>query len=292
MSGVPSATLRAVRPRQWAKNVLVFAAPVAAGSINQRSVALHAVLAFVAFCLAASGTYLLNDARDVESDRRHPTKRHRPIAAGAISVQFAYTLGLVLIAGALVVGFLTARDLGITLVTYLLLTTAYSFWLKQQPILDIVAVAAGFVLRAIAGATATGLPISEWFFIVTSFGALLVVIGKREGELHSLGERAGEVRATLSVYSPEFLRSLRSIATAVALVAYCLWAFDSASTSADGATWFELSIVPFAVAIFQYSLILEQGGGEHPEEVLTSNRAILATGAVWAIIYGYAVYQT
>ena len=197
-----------------------------------------------------------------------------------------------LIAGALVVGFLTARDLGITLVTYLLLTTAYSFWLKQQPILDIVAVAAGFVLRAIAGATATGLPISEWFFIVTSFGALLVVIGKREGELHNLGERAGEVRVTLSVYSPEFLRSLRSIATAVALVAYCLWAFDSASTSADGANWFELSIVPFAVAIFQYSLILEQGGGEHPEEVLTSNRAILATGAVWAIIYGYAVYRT
>ena len=289
---LPGATLRAVRPRQWAKNVLVFAAPVAAGSINQRSVAVHAVLAFVAFCLAASGTYLLNDARDVESDRRHPTKRHRPIAAGAISVRFAYTLGLVLIAGALVVGFLTARDLGITLVTYLLLTTAYSFWLKQQPILDIVAVAAGFVLRAIAGATATGLPISEWFFIVTSFGALLVVIGKREGELHNLGERAGEVRVTLSVYSPEFLRSLRSIATAVALVAYCLWAFDSASTSADGANWFELSIVPFAVAIFQYSLILEQGGGEHPEEVLTSNRAILATGAVWAIIYGYAVYRT
>ena len=292
MSGVPSATLRAVRPRQWAKNVLVFAAPVAAGSINQRSVAFHAVLAFIAFCLAASGTYLLNDARDIESDRRHPTKRNRPIAAGAISVRFAYSLGLVLIAVALIVGFLTARDLGITLVAYLLLTTAYSFWLKQQPILDIVAVAAGFVLRAIAGATATGLPISEWFFIVTSFGALLVVIGKREGELHSLGEGAGEVRATLSVYSPEFLRSLRSIATAVALVAYCLWAFDSASTSADGATWFELSIVPFAVAIFQYSLILEQGGGEHPEEVLTTNRAILATGAVWAIIYGYAVYRT
>jgi decaprenyl-phosphate phosphoribosyltransferase len=292
MSGVPGATLRAVRPRQWAKNVLVFAAPVAAGSINQRTVALHALLAFVAFCLAASGTYLLNDARDVESDRLHPTKRNRPIAAGAISVRFAYTLGLVLIAGALVVGFLTARDLGITLVAYLLVTTAYSFWLKQQPILDIVAVAAGFVLRAIAGATATGLPISEWFFIVTSFGALLVVIGKREGELHNLGDRAGEVRATLSAYTPEFLRSLRSVATAVALIAYCLWAFDSASTSSGGATWFELSIVPFAVAIFQYSLVLEQGGGEHPEEVLTSNRAILATGAVWAIIYGYAVYRT
>jgi decaprenyl-phosphate phosphoribosyltransferase len=291
-SAIPGAALRAVRPRQWAKNVLVFAAPVAAGSIDQRSVAEHAVLAFVAFCLAASGTYLLNDARDVESDRQHPTKRNRPIAAGVISVGFAYGLGIALIAVSLVVGFLTARDLGITLVAYLLLTTAYSFWLKRQPILDIVAVAAGFVLRAIAGATATDLPISEWFFIVTSFGALLVVIGKREGELHTLGARAGDVRVTLAAYTPEFLRSLRSVATGVVLVAYCLWAFDSASGSAEGANWFELSIVPFAVAIFQYSLILENGGGENPEEVLTSNRAILATGAVWAIIYGYAVYRT
>jgi len=285
------AVVRALRPRQWAKNVLVFAAPVAAGSINQRTVAAHAVLAFVAFCLAASGTYLFNDARDVESDRRHPTKRNRPIAAGLISAGFAYGLGTVLIIVSLAIGFATARNLGITLIAYIALTTSYSFWLKRQPILDIVAVAAGFVLRAIAGAAATDLPISEWFFIVTSFGALLVVVGKREGELHNLGDQAGQVRATLSAYTPEFLRSLRSVSAGVVLVAYCLWAFDSASSSSDASGWFELSIVPFAVAIFQYSLILEQGGGEHPEEVLTSNRAILASGAVWAIIYGYAVYR-
>jgi decaprenyl-phosphate phosphoribosyltransferase len=286
------AVVRALRPRQWAKNVLVFAAPVAAGSIDDRTVLVHTLLAFVAFCLAASGTYLLNDARDVEADRLHPTKRNRPIAAGLISPAFAYGLGAVLIVTSLLIGFLTARNLGLTLVAYLVVTTTYSFWLKRQPILDIVAVAAGFVLRAIAGAAATSLPISEWFFIVTSFGALLVVVGKREGELHSLGARAGEVRATLSAYTPEFLRSLRSVSAGVVLVAYCLWAFDSAGTSSDGASWFELSIVPFAVAIFQYTLILEQGGGENPEEVLTSNRAILASGAVWAIIYAYAVYRT
>ena len=287
-----AAVVRAVRPRQWAKNVLVFAAPVAAGSIDQRSVAVHAVLAFVAFCLAASGTYLWNDANDVEADRRHPTKRNRPIAAGIITPTFAYVLGAVLVALSLVMGFLTARNLGFTLITYLVLTTSYSFWLKRQPILDIVAVAAGFVLRAIAGAAATNLPISEWFFIVTSFGALLVVVGKRESELHALGDQAGDVRAALNAYTPEFLRSLRSISAGVVLVAYCLWAFDSASTSRDGASWFELSIVPFAVAIFQYALIVERGEGENPEEVLTTNRAILASGAVWALIYGYAVYRT
>ena len=286
------AVVRAVRPRQWAKNVLVFAAPVAAGSIDQRSVLVHAVLAFVAFCLAASGTYLWNDANDVEADRRHPTKRNRPIAAGIISPTFAYGPGAVLVAVSLVIGFLTARNLGFTLIAYLVLTTSYSFWLKRQPILDIVAVAAGFVLRAIAGAAATNLPISEWFFIVTSFGALLVVVGKRESELHALGDQAGDVRAALAAYTPEFLRSLRSISAGVVLVAYCLWAFDSASTSTDGASWFELSIVPFAVAIFQYALIVEKGEGENPEEVLTTNRAILASGALWALIYGYAVYRT
>jgi len=284
--------IRAMRPRQWAKNVLVFAAPVAAGTIDMRSTVTKSLLAFVAFCLAASGTYLLNDARDVEADRMHPVKRDRPIVTGLIPVTTAYAIGGVLIIAALAIGFATTRDLGITLFAYLVLTTAYSFGLKRIAILDIVAVAAGFVLRAIAGAAATGVPISEWFFIVTSFGALLVVVGKREGELSQLGDRAGEVRATLGVYTADFLRYLRSVATGVVLVAYCLWAFDSASTAGSGSVWFQLSIVPFAIAIFQYALILEQGGGEHPEQVLTSNRTILLSGAVWAIIYAYAVYRT
>ena len=284
--------IRALRPRQWAKNVLVFAAPVAAGSITDWPVLRNSIFAFLAFCLAASGTYLLNDARDVESDRLHPVKCNRPIASGIVSLPLAYGAGAVLIVGSLAIGFATARNLGFTLLAYLVTTTAYSFWLKRQPVLDIVTVAAGFVLRAIAGAAATDLPISEWFFIVTSFGALLVVIGKREGELHALGDRAASVRATLGAYTTEFLRYLRSVSTGVVLVAYCLWAFESGSTSPEGASWFKLSIVPFAVAIFQYGLILERGGGENPEEVLTSDRAILISGAIWAIIYAYAVYRT
>ncbi|MGZ4715943.1 MAG: decaprenyl-phosphate phosphoribosyltransferase [Acidimicrobiales bacterium] len=284
--------VRALRPRQWAKNVLVFAAPVAAGSINEWSVLRNSLFAFVAFCLAASGTYLLNDARDVESDRLHPVKRNRPIASGVVSLPVAYGAGAVLVGASLAVGFATARNLGLTLLAYLVTTTTYSLWAKRQPVLDIVTVAAGFVLRAIAGAAATDLPISEWFFIVTSFGALLVVIGKREGEMHALGDRAASVRATLGAYTPEFLRYLRAVATGVVLVAYCLWAFESGATSPEGASWFKLSIVPFAIAIFQYGLILERGGGENPEEVLTSDRAILISGAVWAIIYGYAVYRT
>jgi decaprenyl-phosphate phosphoribosyltransferase len=284
--------VRAVRPRQWPKNALVFAAPIAAGDATNAHIMGLACAAFLAFCMAASGTYLVNDIRDVESDRRHPVKRDRPIAAGVVPVGPAYLLAAVLVAGALVVGFLTSRDFGITLLAYLLLTTSYSLWLKHLPILDIIAVAAGFVLRAIGGATATGLPISEWFFIVTSFGALLIVVGKRESELHSLGNRAAESRPILAVYTPEFLRYLRSVATGVVLVAYCLWAFESAARSADGAVWFQVSIVPFTAAIFQYGLILERGGGEHPEVVLTTDRAILVSGALWAVIYAVAVYRT
>jgi decaprenyl-phosphate phosphoribosyltransferase len=284
--------LRSLRPKQWVKNVLVFAAPVAAGLIDDRSTLLHTIAAFGCFCAAASATYLLNDAVDVEADRLHPVKRHRPIAAGSVPVGFAFVLAAVLLVVGVGGAFLTARDFGITILGYLALTTAYTMKLKHLPVLDIVAVAAGFVLRAIGGATATGIPISEWFFIVTSFGALLVVIGKREGEMHALGDRAATVRATLGAYTPEFLRYLRSVSTGVVLVAYCLWAFESGSTSPEGATWFKLSIVPFAIAIFQYGLILERGGGENPEEVLTSDRAILLSGAIWAIIYGYAVYRT
>ncbi len=193
--------VRALRPKQWLKNVLVFAAPVAAGVIREGDILTKSLAAFGAFCLISSGTYLLNDAMDVESDRLHPTKRHRPIASGVVPLAIAYPLAVVLIAGALTLGFVTSRNLGITLLAYLALTLSYSIRLKQVPILDIISVAAGFVLRAVAGGAATGVPISEWFFIVASFGALFMVSGKRESEAAELGIDAAGVRATLGVYS-------------------------------------------------------------------------------------------
>jgi decaprenyl-phosphate phosphoribosyltransferase len=281
----------ALRPRQWVKNVLVFAAPIAAGDARHASTLVHAALAFVAFCMGASATYLLNDVRDIESDRRHPTKRYRPIVAGEVAVPVAYAMAAVLLVASIAIAFATSIDLGWTLLGYLVLTTSYSLYFKRQPVLDIVAVAGCYVLRAVAGATATGLPISQWFFIVTSFGALMLVVGKRESELRSLGDRAGEIRATLAVYTVDFLRYLRSVTTGVVLVAYCLWAFESAA-KANSSIWFQLSIVPFTAAIFQYALILERGGGENPEVILTSDRAILVSGFVWAVVYAYAVYRT
>ena len=283
----------AMRPLQWTKNVLVFAVPVAAGKITEPSVLADTVLAFVAFCLAAGATYLLNDAGDVEADRLHPTKRTRPIAAGELSVTTARIAAVVALALSLGIAALVDRNLVITLVAYLALTTTYTLWLKHEPVLDIVAVAAGFVLRAIAGATATGLPISEWFFIVASFGALLMVTGKREGELAELGDDATEVRATLGTYSSSFLVFLRGVATAVVLVGYALWAFASAAASSSdtvASVFFEISIVPFAVAILRYALLIDQGQGAEPERLVLRDHRLQLAGLAWAIIYGYGVY--
>jgi decaprenyl-phosphate phosphoribosyltransferase len=284
--------VRELRPKQWIKNVLVFAAPVAAGLFNNRDTDLHALGAFGCFCAAASATYLLNDALDIESDRRHPVKKNRPIAAGIVPVGLAFALAIVLLAVAISGAFLIRRDFGFTILAYLALTTVYSLWLKRMPILDIVAVAAGFVLRAIGGATATGLPISEWFFIVTSFGALFMVTGKRAGERAELGEEAATIRPALAAYTPQYLNYLKAVFSAGTLITYCLWAFASAQESTNGSVLFQLSIVPFAIAILRYALLLEQGKGAEPENLVLSDRTLLAAGAIWAIIYACAVYAS
>lgn len=284
--------VRALRPKQWIKNVLVFAAPVAAGIFDSGNYVGRTLIAFVCFCAASSATYLVNDVLDVESDRRHPVKRNRPIAAGIVPISLAWVLAAVLLVASVGGAFALRRDFGFTIVAYLINTTLYTLWFKRQPILDIVSVAAGFVLRAIGGATATGLPISEWFFIVTSFGALFMVTGKRAGERAELGDDAVSIRPVLGAYSPEFLTYLRAVFSAGTLLTYCLWAFASAQEAPHGATLFELSIVPFAIAILRYALLLQQGKGSEPESLVLSDVTLLAAGAAWAIIYGCAVYTS
>lgn len=290
--------VRSMRPGQWSKNLLVFAAPAAAGVITERGPLGDAVLAFLTFCLASAGTYLLNDARDVDADRRHPVKRERPVAAGQLSVATAYVVGAVLIVAAVLVGFVVATPLGWTLLGYLGLTTAYSFGLKNVPVVDLVAVSAGFVLRAVAGAAATGVPLSEWFFIVTSAGALLVITAKREAELahhHRSTTDPNErpTRAVLSSYTPGFLTSVRSIAAGLMLVAYCLWAFEggpNAETVTGTAVWLQISMVPFAIVVLRYVQLADAGVAERPERLVFSDRVLIVAGLVWAVVYAVGIY--
>lgn len=292
MASLPFGLIRAMRPHQWTKNVLVFAAPIAAGKLRSGEVMLDAAIAFASFCLAAGGTYLLNDAKDVEADRRHPTKRNRPIAAGDVPVPVAVIVGATALVAAVALGLVANRNLAYTIAAYLAFTCAYTFWLKHQPVFDIVFVAAGFVLRAIAGGAATDVPISKWFYIVTSAGALFMVVGKRQGEAAELGEDAASIRPALAAYTPDFLMYLRSVSSGLLVIAYCLWAFESAEArTGDGATvYFELSIVPFVVAVLRYALLLSQGKGAEPETLVLHDRPLQLAGLVWAIIYGYGLY--
>lgn len=285
-----TALVVAARPKQWIKNVLVFAAPAAAGVLDSRQTFVDTVVAFVAFCLAASGTYFLNDALDVDLDRRHPEKRHRPIAAGHIGIVTAHVVGVGLIVAGLAVSFAAQWELVVTVGAYVVMTTTYTFWLKRVPVLDIVIVAGGFILRAIAGGTATGVPISNWFFIVAAFGSLFMVSGKRHAEQHELGVDAAEVRATLGEYTSTYLAYLRSVSSGVVLVAYSLWAFEKADLASSTIPWFQMSIAPFAVAILRYAMLVDLGRGAAPEDLVLSDALLLAAGASWALLFALGVY--
>ncbi|HVF75112.1 MAG TPA: decaprenyl-phosphate phosphoribosyltransferase [Acidimicrobiales bacterium] len=276
--------LRALRPRQWTKNALVLAAPAAAGVLDTPGDAARALVAFVVLSMAAGATYLLNDAADVDRDRMHPVKRARPIAAGVVSVRTARVVGVVLVVSALAVGAgVLGLKFGAVVAAYLLLTTAYTVWLKHMDVLDLVAVASGFVLRAIAGAVAVGVPVSRWFFIVACFGSLFVVAGKRSSEQLALGVDADAVRPILGSYPVTFLVFVRSTAAGVTLLSYCLWAFEKSAAATNG-VWFEASVLPFVVAILRYALLLERGGGAAPEELLLRDRTLLVAGGVWATL--------
>lgn len=291
MTGTVAAWLRAARPQQWIKNLLVFAAPGAAGVLDETDAALRALAAFGCFCAVASGTYLLNDARDVESDRLHPTKRHRPIAAGLVPVGPATAVGVALLALGTVAGALVEPDLGLTLLGYIVITAAYSWGLRDVAVVDLLAIASGFVLRAVAGAAAVDVPISDWFFIVTSAGALFMAVGKRTGELGELESvDASSIRPTLAAYSTTYLSYLRSVASGVVLVAYCLWAFETADLADAAGAWYQISILPFAAAIFRYALLIDQGSGSAPEQVVLTDRVLQLIGLTWLVVYGAAVY--
>ena len=285
-----SALLRESRPKQWLKNLLVFAAPGAAGVLDQGDNLLLAVLAFVSFCFAASGIYIWNDLLDVEADRRHPTKRNRPIASGALSVGAARVAGVAFPIIALGFAAATGRWQTVAVVaTYIVITIAYTLRLKHVPVVDVVTVAAGFVLRAAAGAVAVDVPMSRWFVLCITFGSLFIVVGKRYAELNEVGNEAG-TRATLEVYSVGYLRILLSMSLAGVLISYCVWAFETSAAADSGWPLYELSIVPMLMALMRYLLVLEEGGGAAPEEVFAGDRLLQFLGLCWVIVYGLAVY--
>ena len=249
------------------------------------------MVTFVAFCCAASATYIWNDLLDVEADRRHPTKRRRPIAAGDLPIPVARLAVVVLPLLAVGLAAVTGRwQTPAVISVYLVLQMLYTLWWKHVAVLDVIAIASGFVLRAAAGAVAVDVPMSRWFVLCVTFGSLFIVVGKRYAELNELGAAAG-VRATLEVYSAGYLRILLSVSMGGALISYCVWAFETGTASTSDWPFYELSIVPMLAALFRYLLVLENGEGAAPEEVFAHDRVLQLLGACWLVIYGIAVYS-
>ena len=283
--------LRTARPKQWLKNVLVFAAPGAAGVLDQPSSLGKTLLVFVAFCLGASGTYFWNDVLDVEADRAHPTKSKRPVASGEVGLTTAKIMGTLLPLLALGVAALTARWQPVAVLGgYMVVTLSYSAIWKHVAVLDMVAIASGFVLRAAAGAVAVDVPMSSWFVLVTTFGSLFIVAGKRYAEARELGDDAHQIRSTLVEYTDGYLRFVLAVSCGGALVSYAVWAFETKELAGSHLPYYELSIVPMLTAFLRYALVLDQGHGAAPEEVFGRDRVLQVLGLVWVIVFGMAVY--
>jgi len=277
--------LRACRPRQWSKNLLVLAAPCAAGVIDRPLVALQVAGAFVVLCLLSSATYLVNDVRDSDQDRLHPRKRLRPVASGELSPRAALRSAAALALLGVALATVIDPKLGVLACCYLALTASYSLWWRGVVVLDILVIATGFVLRALAGGIATDIYLSRWFVIVTGCCAIFLVAAKRYAELREhVG--SGPARASLRGYSPGSLRLTIAAAAAIAGVAYVSWAF----TRPTHVVWYGLSIAPFLLWLARYARLIGAGAGQAPEELILRDRTLLALSVVWTLLFLAGVY--
>ena len=274
--------LKALRPRQWIKNILVVAAPLATlgGPVHYdyRDVLYRAAIAFVVFCLAASSVYLINDARDVHADRQHPTKRFRPIASGVVPRSLAYPVAIVLAAASLAISIATVGALALVMAIYLAIQLGYCFGLKHQAVLDICIVSSAYLIRAIAGGVATGIPLSQWFLLVMAFASLFMVAGKRYAELRLVERTGAKVRKSLESYTGTYLRFVWTLSATAVVVFYGLWAFERDGHSGS---WFAVSMIPVTIAILRYAVDVDGGMAGEPEEIVLRDRALQLLGVAW-----------
>lgn len=287
--------IKALRPKQWVKNVLVVAAPAAAGAealLSQRTL-IDVALAFIAFCMAASAIYLINDARDVEADRAHPTKRFRPIAAGVLPVSLAYFMAALLMALALGVSFLATAGMSLAIIVtiYLALQLGYCFGWKHQPVIDIALVSSGFMLRTMAGGVAAGIVLSQWFLLVAAFGSLFMASGKRYAEILLAEKTGAKIRKSLEGYTPTYLRFVWTLSATAVVMSYALWGFDMGRESEKiAAIWYQISMVPFTIAILRFAADVDRGDGGAPDELALTDRTLQTLAILWILCIVMAVY--
>ncbi len=279
------AYLKALRPEQWSKNLIVFAGLIFARAFTQTELIIEATIAFIIFCFASSAIYIFNDLVDIERDRSHPKKKFRPIASGKVNKQTAYIISAILMIGSAAGSYLLLNEYFFWAVfSYIVLNILYSLSLKQIVIIDVMSIAAGFVLRAVGGAVAIGVEISSWLVICTTLLALFLGFGKRRHELVLLNSTAAEHRTILEKYSISLLDQLISIVTAATIIAYAIYTLFGQAPEKYGATHLELTI-PFVIyGIFRYLyLIHKKEAGGSPAKILYTDIPILLTVILWII---------
>ena len=272
--------VRAMRPKQWPKNFLVFFGLVFALKLFDLALLAHAIAAFVVFCAVSSAVYLVNDLADIEKDRQHPVKRFRPLAAGVIRPAEAMGLAAALLALALPAAFALLPDFGLLAVVYFGLMLAYSFSLKNIVLIDVLALAGGFVLRAVAGAVVVAVPISPWLYVCTVLAALFVGLAKRRNEMTLLEGDAASHRRILQEYTPQLLDQLIMIVVAATVMAYSLYTFSADNLPKNHAMMLTIPFVLYGLFRYLYLVYVKNVGGS-PEEVLLRDVPFLANAVLW-----------
>jgi decaprenyl-phosphate phosphoribosyltransferase len=272
--GIARALVIGMRPRQWPKNLVVFAAPAFALQLDLRTLSL-ATLAFLTFTAMSASTYLMNDLLDAPRDRLHPAKRSRPIAAGALPVPVAIAAAVILAVAALGSSLALAPGLALAIGIYAVLQIAYNWRLNREPMLDVLCISSGFVARALGGAAAVSVRVSTWFLLCIALLALFLAIEKRRAEVQRVGGGIA-TRAVLKHYSISLLTRMEAVVTASALMTYSLWAAQRTPKH-----WMLATVPIVAYVMFRYQMLTEEGAGEDPENVLIKSPAIVVATVLW-----------
>ena len=285
----PVALLKAMRPKQWIKNLLVFAGFVFTMNEHWKPFSptmwhylLRSCAAFFLFSMFSSSIYLINDTLDVEKDQKHPTKRHRPIASGALSPRIALSVSFLLMPTCLFLGYRLSPPFAAVGAGYLLMQFAYVFALKQMVLLDVFVLALGFVMRAVSGAVVIGADISPWLYTVTLLGSLFLGLCKRRNELMLLDTNAGQHRKILAMYTPSLLDSLTSIVASSTIMAYSLYTFTSPRLPGNNLMMLTIPFVIFGLFRYMYLAHAHNEGGS-PEDVFLRDRPLIVTILLWIV---------
>ncbi|WP_227981275.1 decaprenyl-phosphate phosphoribosyltransferase [Nocardia spumae] len=292
---VAAALVAALRPRQWVKNLLVLAALVPAGKnvvtgeyIVDAAAVGRVAVAFAVFCVASSGIYLIADTVGASSDRANSARRYRPIAAGLVPAPVACVLGAVLLAAAVLVSLAVSWQLAFVTAMFIAMQLSYWLALTEVAVIDICLVAGGFLVRAIAGGVAAEVRLSMWFLLVTASGSVFVAAGKRYAELMIARDTGARMRASLQYYTPTYLRFVWTMAATALVVFYSLWAFEPARSDS---IWFELSLIPFTMAVLRYAVSIDGAEADEPEEIALHSARLQLLALVWIVALLIAVYH-